>query len=132
MLRKQEEMKEKVKEEAYYEMKIEECHAKSKNLSLDAKDSNDGDGTYQIWSSGSDKKEMWYPTHGIMYPKNIVDHSSGKSMFGQFEHNDLKELERKIGDESEDDEEMLYGRCFVTTTSKSFMADKVNDLLIFL
>ena len=40
--------KEKVKDEAYCAMKIEEIHAKYNNLSLFVKDENDNDGSYQI------------------------------------------------------------------------------------
>ena len=36
---------------------------------LVAKGSGEGDGTYQIWSSGSDDDEMRNPTHGAMYAK---------------------------------------------------------------
>lgn len=56
MLIKQEEKKEKVKDGAYYAMKIEELREKSKNLSLVAKGSHGDDGTYQVWSSVSDEK----------------------------------------------------------------------------
>lgn len=44
-------------------MKIEDLWAESKNLSLVDKNSNEEDKTYQIWSSGSDDKEMCPPTH---------------------------------------------------------------------
>lgn len=114
-------------------MKIEELREKSKNLSLVAKDAVDDGGTYQIWSSSFDDKEMHHPTHGVMYVKHVVDHSSGKSMFGEFEKdNDLEDLEKKNGDESKEEEEMIVGRCFVTTDSKSPMTDKVCDLLSLL
>lgn len=46
MLRMKEEKKEKVKEEAYFLMNLEELHTKSKNLSLTAKGADEGDGTY--------------------------------------------------------------------------------------
>ena len=46
MLKKQEEKKEKVKDEAYYAMKIEELWAKPQNLSLVAKNSTEEDGAY--------------------------------------------------------------------------------------
>ena len=69
MLRKKEEKKEKVKDEAYYSEKIEELHAKTKGVSLVAKGESDDEesGTYQIWSSGSDDEEMRHPTHGAMF-----------------------------------------------------------------
>lgn len=58
MLKKQEEMEEKVKDESYYAMKIEELRVKSKNLSLVAKNSSDDEGTYQIWPSRLYDEEM--------------------------------------------------------------------------
>lgn len=48
MLRNQEEKKEKVKDEVYYSMKIEELRSKSKNISLVAKGADDDEGAYQI------------------------------------------------------------------------------------
>ena len=50
MLRKKEEKKEKVKDEAYYSEKIEEIRAKTKGVSLVAKGETDNEesGTYQI------------------------------------------------------------------------------------
>ena len=47
MLRKREEKKEKVKDEAYYVERLEEVRSKKKGLSLVAKGSVDGDGTYK-------------------------------------------------------------------------------------
>ena len=69
MLRKKDEKKSKVKDEAYYAEKLEEVRAKAKGLSLVAKGEMDDDesGTYQIWSSGSDDEEMRHPTHGAMF-----------------------------------------------------------------
>lgn len=84
MLRKKEEKNGKVKDETYYAITIEELRAMSKNLFLVAKDSNDDDGTYQIWSSGFDDEYIRHPTHGVMYEKHVVDDSSDKSMFGEF------------------------------------------------
>lgn len=124
MLRKKEKKKEKVKDEAYSSMKIEEIHVKSKNLSLVEKNSNDEDGTYQIWSFGSDDDEMCRPTNGVMYAKHFGDHSKKKSMFEEFK--------KESGDESEEKEELIEVRFFVLTTSKSPMTEKVRDLLIFL
>ena len=54
MLKKKEEKRDKIKDEAYYALKIEELMKKSKNLSLVVKNMNEDDGKYQIWSSGSD------------------------------------------------------------------------------
>ena len=48
MIRKKEEKKEKVKDKAYYAIKLEEVHGKTNNLSLAAKDVGDDDGSYQI------------------------------------------------------------------------------------
>lgn len=48
MLKKKEEKQDKVKDEAYYTLKIKELRAKSKNLSLVEKGMDKDDGTYQI------------------------------------------------------------------------------------
>lgn len=48
MLRKTEENKEKVKDEAYYAKLLEKVHAKTKNLLLMANRGDDSDETYQI------------------------------------------------------------------------------------
>ncbi|XP_052621484.1 uncharacterized protein LOC128127138 [Lactuca sativa] len=97
MLRKKEEKKEKIKDEAYYSEKIEEIRAKTKGVSLVAKGETDDEksGTYQIWSSGSDDEEMRHPTHG--------------AMLASFENC----------------EEEISGRCFVSkSTDKSPMTTK--------
>lgn len=58
-----------------------------------AKGMHDEEGTYQIWSSGSDDEEMQNPTHGLMF----IIHE-------------------------EKDEEKITKRCFVSTaTHKSPM-----------
>lgn len=62
---------------------------------------------------------MHHPTHGVIYEKHVDDHSSGKSMFGEFEEdNDLEDLEKKNGDGIEEEEEMIARRGFVMTASK--------------
>lgn len=48
MLRKKEEKKEKVKDEAYYSMKLEELRTKSENLSLMVRGADENRGTCQI------------------------------------------------------------------------------------
>ncbi|XP_052619531.1 uncharacterized protein LOC111895070 [Lactuca sativa] len=101
MLRKKDEKKSKVKDEAYYAEKLEEVRRKGKWLSLVEKGEmeNDESGTYQIWSSGSDDEEMKHSTHG--------------AMFASFEKN---------GDE----EEEISGHCFVSkSTDKSPMSTKI-------
>ncbi|XP_052623760.1 uncharacterized protein LOC111907064 [Lactuca sativa] len=101
MLRKKDEKKSKVKDEAYYAEKLEEVRAKEKGLSLVAKGEMDNDesGTYQIWSSGSDDEEMRHLTHS--------------AMFASFEKN------------SEEEEE-ISGHCFVSkSTDKSPMTTKI-------
>ena len=54
MLRKRDEKRIKIKDEAYYVERLEEVHEKAKGLSLVDKGMDDDEGTYQIWSSGSD------------------------------------------------------------------------------
>lgn len=51
MLKKQEEKKENVNDEAYYAKNIEQRRSKSKNLSLVANNLSEDEGTYKIWSS---------------------------------------------------------------------------------
>lgn len=69
MLRKRQEKKERDKYEAYYVERLEEVRAETKGLSLVVKGGVEGDGTYQIWSSGSNDQEMRNPTHGAMYAR---------------------------------------------------------------
>lgn len=137
MLRKKEEKKEKVKDEAYYAKRLEEVPVQPKNLSLLAKGGGDDDdaddGTYQIWSSGSDDEEMCHPTPGVMFAKHVGDLSSKNGMVGdEFVDNDWEASEKEIGKESEVDDEMLTGRCFISTTSRSQMTVKVHDHLFLL
>lgn len=63
MLKKKEEKQDKVKDEAYYAMKIQELRAKSKNLSLVVRNLREDKGTYRIWSLESDDEEMCHSTH---------------------------------------------------------------------
>ncbi|XP_023768575.1 uncharacterized protein LOC111917153 [Lactuca sativa] len=105
MLRKKDERKNKVKDEAYYAEKLEMVRAKAKNLSLVAKGANeDEEGTYQIWSSRSDDEEMRNPTHGAMFAK--------------------------MEEESEEEAYEVHGRCFVSKSAdKSPMTPKVRNIL---
>ncbi|KAI3496277.1 hypothetical protein L1887_38634 [Cichorium endivia] len=61
MLRKQNEKKPQVKDEAYYARKLEEARVKTKDLALMAAD--DRQGSYQVWSSDSDDEEVRKPSH---------------------------------------------------------------------
>ena len=105
LLRKKEEKKNKTNDEAYYTEKLEEVKLKAKNLSLVAHGETESDGTYQIWSSGSDDEEMKNPSHGAMFAKM----------------------------EEDSDEEQTYevrGQCFVSkSTDRSPMTTKVRKLL---
>ena len=58
ILRKKEEKEERVKNEAYYEEKLEEIQSRTKGVSLVARAGDEEDETYQIWSSRSDDDEM--------------------------------------------------------------------------
>lgn len=133
MLRKKEEKKEKVKYEAYYSMKLEEFHTKSKNLSLMVKGVDDNKGTYQIWSYGSDDDDMHHPTHGVLFVKYEEGESERKSLAGDDEEDIHWEyMEKEKGEESEEEDEELTGKCFVTTTPKSPLTTKIRDLLVSL
>lgn len=61
MLRKREEKKEKVKDEAYYVAKWEEVKVKTKDISFVSRGTGEEEGTYQIWSSRPDDEEMRNP-----------------------------------------------------------------------
>ncbi|KAI3510835.1 hypothetical protein L1887_17972 [Cichorium endivia] len=61
MLRKQNEKKPQVKDEAYYARKLEEARVKTKDLALMAAD--DRQGSYQVWSSDSEDEEVRKPSH---------------------------------------------------------------------
>ncbi|XP_023733619.1 uncharacterized protein LOC111881461 [Lactuca sativa] len=99
MLRKKDERKNKIKNEAYYAEKLEEVREKTKNMSLVARGEQEEDGTYQIWSSGSDDEEMQNPTHRAMYAK--------------------------LEEDSDDEKYELKGRCFISKTAdKSPMTTK--------
>ncbi|XP_023738187.1 uncharacterized protein LOC111886187 [Lactuca sativa] len=98
MLRKKDEKKNKVKNESYYDERLEEVRAKAKGMSLVAIGEGEDDGTYQIWSFGSDDEQMCNPTHGTMYARFV-----------------------------EKDEEVVTGRSFVTKSGdKSLMTTKLN------
>ena len=56
--------------------------AKIKGLSLVVKGGVEGDGTYQIWSSGFDDEEMRNPTHGVMYACFIEGGSEEENITG--------------------------------------------------
>lgn len=51
-------------------MKIEDLRAKSKKFSLEAKGVEESDGTYHIWSSGSNDEERCHRMHDTMYAKH--------------------------------------------------------------
>ena len=62
---------------------------------------DENEGTYQIWSSGLDDKEMCNPTHGAMFQKY-----------------------------EDDSDKVATGRCFMTKSSdKSPMTTKVCSIL---
>lgn len=104
MLRKKEEKNERVKDEAYYAEKLEEVRSRAKGVSLIVRGDDEEEGTYQIWSFGSDDDEMRNLNHGAMYVK-------------------LEEGEK-------DEEYEITGRGFVLTDpTKSLMIAKVRALL---
>lgn len=43
---------------------------------------SEDDGTYQIWSSGSNYEEMCRPTHGVMFAKHQEEQVREKMVFG--------------------------------------------------
>ncbi|KAI3505885.1 hypothetical protein L1887_28203 [Cichorium endivia] len=69
MLRKQNEKKPQVKDEAYYARKLEEARVKTKDLALMAAD--DRQGSYQVWSSDSDDEEVRKPSHSAFIAYDV-------------------------------------------------------------
>ena len=63
---------------------------------------------------------MHHLTHGVMFAKHYGDHSEEKRLLKEFV------------DESEEKEELIEGKCIVSTTLKSLITEKVHDLLISL
>lgn len=120
-VKKKEEKQEKVKDGAYYDMKIKDLKAKSKNLSLVEKNMNEDNGTYQIWSCGSDEEEIRHPMHCVMFARHLGVEKLVREGF----ESDCKE-------ESADREENFEGHCFMETISQSSMNEKVRNLLIIL
>lgn len=89
-----------MKDDAYYAMKIYGLREKSKNLSLVTKGADDDQGTYQIWSYGSDGEEMHHPIHGSMYANHVEGRSEKKSMVGEeFVDSDWAESEKREEEE---------------------------------
>lgn len=70
MLKKRDENQEKVMDEAYYSMKLEQVKSMTKSLSLMVRGEDVNEGTYQIWSSCSDDEETDHPPHGAMSKKH--------------------------------------------------------------
>ena len=126
MLKKQEEEKEKVKDEAYYTIKIEELGVKLKNLSLVDKNSSEEDGTYQIWSSRSDEEEMHHPTDGVLFAKyqgSLLDEKITREDFDDGGEG-----------ESAEEEEMFKGKCgwtHIRIDLHRFMMQNIYIIVIF-
>lgn len=121
-----------MEDEAYYDMKIEELREKTKNLSLVVKGVNENEGNYQIWSSGSDDKEMCDPSHEALFVKydgKVFDEKFVKS--GEIESG----CEAGMFDSEEvsgDGENLVEGRCLMATTLKSPMIKKVPNIIMSL
>ncbi|KAI3791004.1 hypothetical protein L2E82_04512 [Cichorium intybus] len=69
MLRKQNEKKPQVKDEAYYTRKMEEVRVRTKDLALMAAD--DRQGSYQVWSSDSDDDEVRKPSYSAFMAYDV-------------------------------------------------------------
>lgn len=80
---------------------------------------------------------MHHRTHGSMYANDVGGYLGNKSLVdkelvGSDWEVSKKEIVEVKEDESEEEEVMMVGRSFVTTTSKSLMTKKVCDLLVSL
>ena len=106
MLRKKEEKKAKVKDEAYYAKRLEEVHDQTKNHSLMDKGGDDSDTNYQIWSSGYDDEEIRHPTHGVLFEKYEEGGFGEKSLFGKDVIDNDEELEENVKDEESDGDDV--------------------------
>lgn len=62
-----------MKDETYYVERIEELRSQMKNISLIAKENDEYEGTYQIWSLRSDDDGMCHHTHDVLYAKHEED-----------------------------------------------------------
>lgn len=120
-----------MKDEAYYAKRLEEVLTQTNNLSLMAKGGDKNEGTYQIWSSGSDDEEMSHPNHGVLLSKYEECEYDDKILFDKSGKDCDEELEEyaKVDGSAEEDEETT-GRCFVSITPKSPMISKARDLLV--
>ncbi|KAI3510699.1 hypothetical protein L1887_17832 [Cichorium endivia] len=107
MLRKQNEKKPQVNDEAYYTRKMEEVRVKTKDLALVAAD--DRQGSYQVWSSDSDDDEVRKPSHSAFMAYDV-----GKSF--------LKDTSEKVDDEEMLEVEATASLGFVTSEAHEMMA----------
>lgn len=132
MLRKKEEKKEKVKDEAYYAKMLQEVHAQRKNIFLIAIACDGRDDTYQLWSSESNHEEMCHPTHGLLFTKmRKVDLVRRASLGKMWKTVTMKEWsmrnKRKVTKRI-----WRLLESVVSTPPKSPMTTKVRDLLVSL
>ncbi|KAI3494513.1 hypothetical protein L1887_40762 [Cichorium endivia] len=121
MLRKQNEKKPQVKDEAYYARKMEEVRVKTKDLALMAAD--DRQGSYQVWSSDSDDEEVRKPSHS-----SFIAYDADKCF--------LKDTSEEGNGEEKLDADVTSGLGFVTSeahkmitaeTSKTWIDDSSDD-----
>ena len=111
MLKKKEEKHEKLKDVAYYALKIEELRAKLKNLSLVGKGLDEDEDTYQMFSYGSNDEEMHHLTHGAMFAKHSGEVSGVVYMCGEI---------MSDGKVWSDEGNNVEGRCFMVTIMPGF------------
>lgn len=98
-----------------------------------AKGVEDSDGTYQIWSSGSDNKKMRHPPHKVLYPKEEEGGSGGTRWFKDDEDDsDDGKMKNEKGEESDEEDKEQNGKCFLTTSPKYPLKAMVRDLLVAL
>ncbi|KAI3493173.1 hypothetical protein L1887_42163 [Cichorium endivia] len=143
MLRKQNEKKPQVKDEAYYARKLEEARVKTKDLALMAAD--DRQGSYQVWSSDSDDEEVRKPSHSAFIAYDVdkcflkdtseenADMTSGLGFVTSEEHmttivgtpktQNVSML--RIDDTSDDDEEL----CLMANDARLTIPEQVSHFL---
>ncbi|KAI3503712.1 hypothetical protein L1887_32161 [Cichorium endivia] len=144
MLRKQNEKKPQVKDEAYYARKLEEARVKTKDLALMA--ANDRQGSYQVWSSDSDDEEVRKPSHSAFiaydvdkcFLKDTSEENDGKEKLDAdvtsglgFVTSETHKLiisgtpKMWIDDSSDDDEEL----CLMANDARLTIPEQVSHLL---
>ncbi|XP_052627671.1 uncharacterized protein LOC128134224 [Lactuca sativa] len=129
MLRKKEEKKSKIKDEAYYSEKLEEVRAKAKGMSLVANgESNEEEsGTNQIWDNLEKEVRLLLAQRNIYCNFAKLKDENDKSSTSQHGDFDNVEVESWKTDDTDEDKEVKDSH----TTPQRVVVDQVFDNTIF-